>query len=293
MKRTRAEYWAPRIAAEWRKSVEGIIGVGCLLIAAKEACEHGEFLRLFKGDDTVPKPLPFTVNTAERLMAVARHPVLSNSAHVQSLPQSWGTLYELTKVPETDLAEAIAAGKVTPEMTRSEAVAMHADPVVQPARPIHEVMADGVKNVVTKFMGHLTTRNQFIYVRKRLESLVTFISEMESQIDADADNARDTAEAFAESAAMALHDAIDHAMKEGKPLDAQYGEMLHEHWLRLNATLYSEPLSTQRITWVSDADTISEVRNAAEFAAGIQGKPEKVFRAMRLSAKRARKALAS
>jgi hypothetical protein len=126
MKKTRAEYWAPRIAAEWRKSVEGIIGVGRLLIAAKEACEHGEFLRLFKGDDPVPEPLPFTVNTAERLMAVARHPVLSNSAHVQSLPQSWGTLYELTKVPETDLAEAIAAGKVTPEMTRSQAAAMHA-----------------------------------------------------------------------------------------------------------------------------------------------------------------------
>jgi len=293
MKKTRAEYWAPRIAAEWRKSVEGIIGVGRLLIAAKEACEHGEFLRLFKGDDTVPEPLPFTANTAERLMAVARHPVLSKSAHVQTLPQSWGTLYELTKVPETDLAEAIAVGKITPEMTRSEAVAMHADPVEQPARPVHEVMADGVKNVVTKFLGQLTTRNQFIYVRKRLETLVTFISEMESQIDADAGNARDTAGASAESAAMALHDAIDRAMKEGKPLDAQCGEMLREHWLRLNATLYSEPLSTQRITWASDADTISDVRRAADYAAGIQGKPEKVFRAMRLSAQRSRKALAS
>jgi hypothetical protein len=130
MKKTTADYWAPRINAEWRKSVEGILNVGRQLIAAKEACEHGEFLRLFKGgDDVVGEPLPFTVNTAERIMAVARHPVLSKSAHVQSLPQSWGTLYELTKVPEVDLAEAIATGKITAEITRSQAAALHADPV--------------------------------------------------------------------------------------------------------------------------------------------------------------------
>jgi hypothetical protein len=117
MKKTTADYWAPRINAEWRKSVEGVLNVGRQLIAAKEACEHGEFL------------LPFTVNTAERIMAVARHPVLSKSAHVQSLPQSWGTLYELTKVPEVDLAEAIATGKITAEITRSQAAALHADPI--------------------------------------------------------------------------------------------------------------------------------------------------------------------
>jgi hypothetical protein len=130
MKKTKADYWAPRIHAEWRKSVEGIIGVGRQLIAAKESCEHGEFLRLFKGsDDAIGEPLPFTVNTAERIMAVARHPVLSNSAHVQTLPQSWGTLYELTKVPDADLAEGIATGKITPEITRSQAAALRADPI--------------------------------------------------------------------------------------------------------------------------------------------------------------------
>lgn len=289
MKKTRAEYWAPRISAEWRKSVESIVGVGRQLIAAKAACEHGEFLRLFKGDNAVTDPLPFTVNTAERLMAVARHPILSDSAHVQTLPQSWGTLYELTKVPDADLMAAIAARRITPETTRGEAAAIHADPVKQPTRPAHEVMADGVKNVVTKFVGQLTTRNQFTYVRQRLESLLGFISEMESQADTDAG----TAKASAESAVVALHDAIDRAMKEGKTYDAQYGEALHEHWLRLNATLYDEPLSTRRIEWASDANTISEVRSAADYAAGIQGKPEKLFRAVRLSAVKVRKALAS
>jgi hypothetical protein len=84
----RAEYWAPRISAEWRKSVEAIIGVGRQLIAAQAAC-NGEYLRLFKGhDNPVSEPLPFTANTAGRIMAVARHPILSDSAHVQTLPQS-------------------------------------------------------------------------------------------------------------------------------------------------------------------------------------------------------------
>jgi hypothetical protein len=74
-------------------------------------------------------------------MAVARHPVLSNSAHVQSLPQSWGTLYELTKLDDETLIAGIKAGEITPETTRAKAAAMHADPVCsthrrsQPARP--------------------------------------------------------------------------------------------------------------------------------------------------------------
>jgi len=288
----RADYWAPRIHAEWRKSVEGILGVGRQLIAAKEACEHGEFLRLFKGhENAVSDPVPFSERTAERLIAVASHAVISNPTHVSDLPQSWGTLYELNKVPDADLADAIAAGRITPEMTRSEAAEMHADPVVRPGRPIHEVMADGVKNVVTKFVGQLATRNQFAYVRMRLESLVSFISEMESQ--ADADNASGTAKDSAESAAVMLHDAIYRAMKEGKPFDERYGEELHECWLRLNATLYDEPLSPRRIAWTVDNETISELRDAANFAAGIHGKPEKVFRAVRLTANQARRALGS
>jgi hypothetical protein len=130
VKKTQADYWAPRINAEWRKSVAAILGVGTQLIAAKESCEHGEFLRLFKGhENAVGQTLPFTLNTAERLMAVARHPVLSNSAHVQSLPQSWGTLYELTKLDDDTLIAGIKAGEITPETTRAQAAALHVEPV--------------------------------------------------------------------------------------------------------------------------------------------------------------------
>ena len=292
MKKTLADYWAPRINAQWQKSVEGIIGVGRQLLAAKEACEHGEFARLFKGyASAVKEPVPFSLNTAERLMRIARHPVLANSAHVHTLPQSWGTLYELLHLDDDTLAAGIKAGEITPEMTRSQAAALRTDPVEKPKRLPHEEMTEAIKNAITKFAGQLTGQEQYAYVRRRVDELMKFLSELESQNETNDGSA--TGKISAESVAVTLHDAISRAMREGKTLDERCGEMLHEHWLRLSATLYSEPLSTQRIEWASDAGTISEVRNAAGFAAGIQGKPEKAFRAVRLSARRVLKALPS
>jgi hypothetical protein len=126
----RADYWAPRIHAEWRKSVEGIINVGRQLLAAKEACEQGEFSRLFTGsENAVSEPVPFTLNTAERLMRIARTPALTNSAHVQSLPQSWGTLYELTRLSDEQIAASIMSGDIRPEMTRAQAASLYVEPI--------------------------------------------------------------------------------------------------------------------------------------------------------------------
>ena len=182
MKKTKAEYWAPKIHAEWRKSVEGILGVGRQLIAAKESCEHGEFLRLFKGhDNAVSDPVPFGDRSARMLMELAVHPVLSDRKFVSDLPQSWGTLYELAKLDDETLIAGIKAGEITPETTRAQAAALHADPVEKPEKPPHEEMASAVKNAVTKFVGQLTTHEQYLYVRRRIEQLLQFLAEMESE----------------------------------------------------------------------------------------------------------------
>ena len=182
MKRTTADYWAPRINAEWRKSVEGILNVGRQLIAAKEACEHGEFLRLFRGhENAVRDPVPFTESTGRMLMAVASNEVISNREFVHDLPQSWCTLYELTKLDDEQIIAGIKAGEITPDMTRAEASALRADPVEKPEQPPHEEMAAAVKNAVTKFVGKLTTPEQFLYVRRRLERMLEFLSEMEAE----------------------------------------------------------------------------------------------------------------
>jgi hypothetical protein len=182
MKKTKAEYWAPKIHGEWRKSIEGILGVGRKLIEAKAECEHGEFLRLFKGhENAVSDPVPFGEDAAEQVMKVAKNAVLSNSEFVRNLPQSWGTLYELTKLDDETLIAGIKAGEITPETTRAQAAALHADPVEKPEKPPHEEMASAVKNAVTKFVGQLTTHEQYLYVRRRIEQLLEFLAEMEAE----------------------------------------------------------------------------------------------------------------
>lgn len=181
MKKTTADYWAPRINAEWRKSVEGILSVGRQLIAAKEACEHGEFLRLFKGHESaVSEPVPFSVSSADKLMSVASCEAFANSEFVPNLPQSWGTLYELTKLDDEQIVAGIKAGEITPDMTRAEAAALRADPVDKPAMPAHEQMADAVEATVAKFIGRLTSPQEFLYVRRRLERLLDFLTEEEN-----------------------------------------------------------------------------------------------------------------
>lgn len=109
-----ASAWVARISACWRASVEAILEVGRLLAAAKEALPHGTFGTMIAAD------LPFTASTAQRLMAIAADPKLSNAAHVQHLPPSWGTLYELTKLSEEQFVAAVEAGKIRPDMERRE-----------------------------------------------------------------------------------------------------------------------------------------------------------------------------
>ena len=47
-------------------------------------------------------------------MAIANHPVLSNSHRGANLPWSWRTLYELTKLDEPVLRKTLTDGLITP-----------------------------------------------------------------------------------------------------------------------------------------------------------------------------------
>lgn len=72
------------------------------------ALGHGNFERLFAGHkDPVAEPVHCTIGTAERLMKIAGHGIISKSAHGPTLPPSWRTLYELTKVPDDRLEVAL------------------------------------------------------------------------------------------------------------------------------------------------------------------------------------------
>lgn len=175
MKNTKAEYWAPRINAEWRKSVEGILNVGRQLIAAKESCEHGEFLRLFKGhDNAVSEPVPFGERSAEMLIAIASNKVLSNPNHGSDIPASWRSLYELTKLDDEQIVAGIKAGEITPDMTRAEASALRADPIEKPEREVCVLAWEALSGAYAKYADKLGEDDR-LFVLERLESLVRLI----------------------------------------------------------------------------------------------------------------------
>jgi hypothetical protein len=112
------------VAAIWKRwldSVQNIFEVGRMLIEAKLKLDHGAFLEMVNGQ------LPFGEDAAQRLMAVARNPLLSNADHGRLLPPSWQTLYELSRVPEPTLQRALTDGTVTPAMERAEARALMPD----------------------------------------------------------------------------------------------------------------------------------------------------------------------
>jgi hypothetical protein len=112
-----------------KKSVEGIIEAGNVLIEAKSELEHGQFT------DWVVRELRFgsrkdgtrevDLRKAEMLMFLARNEVISKSCHWHDFPPSPRTLWELTQIrPKQRLLELIAIGTINPGMTREEAVAL-------------------------------------------------------------------------------------------------------------------------------------------------------------------------
>ena len=110
--------WADYINAAWQQTVESFVEVGRRMNEAKNNQEHGKWL------DTLALTYARTERTAQRFMAIERHPDISNTTHVSHLPLSWGTLAELARLPEGELPKAIEAGVVTPTMERKEATAL-------------------------------------------------------------------------------------------------------------------------------------------------------------------------
>jgi hypothetical protein len=127
-------HYLVEIKAAWQASVEGIIRAGALLVEAKATlAAHGEWLMLCK-------KLPFSDDTAQRLMAIARHQVISNTEHVRFLPPSWGTLYELTRLPEPVLLAKIEDHTIKADMQRKDVKVIAASVAKEAAEPAERVV---------------------------------------------------------------------------------------------------------------------------------------------------------
>lgn len=117
-----SQQWVTLINGAWQKTVDGIIETGRLLIQCKEEIGHGSF------EAMVQSNLNFDPDTAQRLMAIARNPILSNAANSRLLPPSWYTLYGLTKIDEKlgegTLVAMIKDGTVNPKTKGKEITAL-------------------------------------------------------------------------------------------------------------------------------------------------------------------------
>jgi hypothetical protein len=106
--------------AAWQKQIESIVETGRILIEAKETLAHGEFYPMIRGELPNCKKLPFGTGTADMLMAIARHPVLSNPKFTKDLPPLWYPLYGLTSLPDEELEAMLKDGRINAELKGKE-----------------------------------------------------------------------------------------------------------------------------------------------------------------------------
>jgi hypothetical protein len=106
--------WAEQINAQWRQSYASVIEAGRILLEAKACLPHGSF------EAMVQRQLEFSPSTAQRLMIVARDHRLTNPAHVQLLPRSYATLYELSKLSDEQFRLGVERGIINPDMERKD-----------------------------------------------------------------------------------------------------------------------------------------------------------------------------
>jgi len=113
---TSVPLWLEYIAPDFAQANTNTIAGAKKLIEAKKALRRskGSFRQLVAG-------LGMDLDKAERLMVIARHSVLSDSAHARDLPLSWMTQFTLAKIPADVLAQLIADGTVHPLLERKEA----------------------------------------------------------------------------------------------------------------------------------------------------------------------------
>jgi hypothetical protein len=106
------------IRVAWQKAVEDILETGARLIEAKAELDPSEYEAMLQED------LPFDRSTANRLKIIAAHQVLANRAYTHTLPASWMTLYELSKLRPERLLLLIEDGTVNPGLQQKEAIAL-------------------------------------------------------------------------------------------------------------------------------------------------------------------------
>ena len=109
------------IAKNWNLAKNNILETCRVLAEAKATLSDSQFKDMKlpwrkEGQDRQ------TRQTTNRLVAIGKDEKLQKFDDL--LPPSWGTLYELTKIKDDDFAKYVEEGKVSPSMTRADAVVL-------------------------------------------------------------------------------------------------------------------------------------------------------------------------
>lgn len=135
--------WADQIRPHLAGAVGHIVAAGKKLIEAKENLPHGQFGVLLGEIGLTPR-------TAQKFMAIARHPLIANATPGSHLPATWTVLFELSKIPADLLAVAIEEGRVRPSLTRGEAQQVVASTVLNPKASNLEGLAAAMTLALTE-----------------------------------------------------------------------------------------------------------------------------------------------
>ena len=101
------------IVKNWNKSRDAIIKVGQLLNEAHEKLSNNK-----SWTKVVEEELPFSKRTADRLRAIANCEWITSGDYNDSLPVSWGTLYEISQMNKDQFEHGINNKKIDADSTR-------------------------------------------------------------------------------------------------------------------------------------------------------------------------------
>ena len=111
----RAEDYVAEISRLWSRAQGAFLEIGGLLIRAKEALPHGEYVAAVEAE------LPFSARTAYQLREAARW-AMGGVVPVERLPGSYSTIYLLSTLEPPLLQQAKQDGLIRPELKRAELI---------------------------------------------------------------------------------------------------------------------------------------------------------------------------
>jgi len=107
------KFYIDKIEQRWNDAVESIFDVGAMLYEAQQA------LLPYEWNEMIENELPFSRRTANRLIKIGTDPRLKQEEVFKCLPNSWGTIYEISAMDDENLHEAIEANVINTQATRA------------------------------------------------------------------------------------------------------------------------------------------------------------------------------